>query len=276
MSFRQFEEPSHASLYRKYREKPPEHLIERIIQFLKEKYSGPLNLVVDLGCGSGQCTFFLAKYFNKVLGTDISEAQINEALEESSVRKCDNIEFRVSRAEEIALADKSVQLITACVSAHWFDLEKVYEEGRRVLCPGGVMAFLCMDGLIAEQGNDLQRNLEFANIMEYANSKIEPYYAPPVAHAFNKYRDITIPYDDLTREYGYEMSSTANLSMILGAIRSFSAFQTLCKVKGLEEGESFIQQVKTRFLDVANVPNDNINENVFTIKRRYFVVMARV
>lgn len=47
-------------------------------------------------------------------------------------------------------------------------------------------------------------------------------------------------------EYGYEMSSTANLSMILGAIRSFSAFQTLCKVKGLEEGESFIQQVKTR------------------------------
>lgn len=31
-----------------------------------------------------------------------------------------------------------------------------------------------------------------------------------------------------------------------------------------------------RFLDVANVPNDNINENVFTIKRRYFVVMARV
>lgn len=28
---------------------------------------------------------------------------------------------------------------------------------------------------------------------------MDPYFAPPAALAFNKYRDITIPYSDLTR-----------------------------------------------------------------------------
>lgn len=36
-SFRQFEEPDHALLYKNYREKPPARLIERIVEFLREK-----------------------------------------------------------------------------------------------------------------------------------------------------------------------------------------------------------------------------------------------
>lgn len=39
----------------------------------------PAELVVDVGCGSGQGTRFLAEHFKKVVGTDISEAQIQEA-----------------------------------------------------------------------------------------------------------------------------------------------------------------------------------------------------
>lgn len=37
------------------------------------------HLAVDVGCGSGQSTQMLAKWFEKVIGTDISEAQIEEA-----------------------------------------------------------------------------------------------------------------------------------------------------------------------------------------------------
>lgn len=37
------------------------------------------QLGVDVGCGSGQNTLLLAKYFEKVVGTDVSEAQIEEA-----------------------------------------------------------------------------------------------------------------------------------------------------------------------------------------------------
>lgn len=41
--------------------------------------ANPAELVVDVGCGSGQGTRFLAEHFKKVVGTDISEAQIQEA-----------------------------------------------------------------------------------------------------------------------------------------------------------------------------------------------------
>lgn len=39
----------------------------------------PTELAVDVGCGSGQGTRFLAERFGKVVGTDISQAQIQEA-----------------------------------------------------------------------------------------------------------------------------------------------------------------------------------------------------
>lgn len=39
----------------------------------------PAELAVDVGCGSGQGTHFLGEHFKKVVGTDISAAQIQEA-----------------------------------------------------------------------------------------------------------------------------------------------------------------------------------------------------
>lgn len=47
---------------------------------------------------------------------------------------------RVSQAEKINAADQSVQLVTACHAAHWFDLPAFYREVHRVLVPNGVLA----------------------------------------------------------------------------------------------------------------------------------------
>jgi ubiquinone/menaquinone biosynthesis C-methylase UbiE len=61
-----------------------------------------------------------------------------------------NYNKRTSSANKIPLEAGSVQLITASSAAHWFNLPQVYEEGRRVLCPGGVMAFLVQDCNVTE------------------------------------------------------------------------------------------------------------------------------
>ena len=42
---------------------------------------------MDIGCGSGQSTFGLAPHFKKVLGLDISEAQIAEAKKKAAAAK---------------------------------------------------------------------------------------------------------------------------------------------------------------------------------------------
>lgn len=48
--------------------------------------------------------------------------------------------FRVGTAEKFNLDDDSVQLVTACQCAHWFNLDTFYKEVGRVLQPGGVLA----------------------------------------------------------------------------------------------------------------------------------------
>lgn len=43
-------------------------------------------------------------------------------------------------AEATSAEDNSVQLITAAEAFHWFDQVQFFNEARRVLCPGGVIA----------------------------------------------------------------------------------------------------------------------------------------
>ena len=48
--------------------------------------------------------------------------------------------YRVSPAEDLKVENGSAQLITAMTAFHWFNHSKFFEEGLRVLCPGGAMA----------------------------------------------------------------------------------------------------------------------------------------
>lgn len=60
------------------------------LQFSCQK-DPPFELAVDVGCGSGQGTVLLAKHFTSVVGTDISPAQMEMALQHS---KEPNITYR--------------------------------------------------------------------------------------------------------------------------------------------------------------------------------------
>ena len=50
-----------------------------VIFIINSQVSEPYHLAVDVGCGSGQSTRPLAPYFKKVIGVDVSEAQIAKA-----------------------------------------------------------------------------------------------------------------------------------------------------------------------------------------------------
>ena len=77
---RQFEEVSHSQIYAKYRPVPPHSLVERIISLLGEEGGGRGEMVaLDVGCGSGQFTRLLPPHFSRVLATDISQSQVDQA-----------------------------------------------------------------------------------------------------------------------------------------------------------------------------------------------------
>jgi SAM-dependent methyltransferase len=52
----------------------------------------------------------------------------------------DKVTYWVEKAEHSSLASNSADLLTIANALHWFDFDVFYEEARRVLKPGGVIA----------------------------------------------------------------------------------------------------------------------------------------
>uniref|UniRef100_A0ACB8EDA1 Uncharacterized protein n=1 Tax=Sphaerodactylus townsendi TaxID=933632 RepID=A0ACB8EDA1_9SAUR len=144
MATRLFEGKEHASGYLKYRFSPPEKLQEVIFAYLDNKKVSSFQLAVDVGCGSGQSTLWMAKRFGKVVGTDISEAQIEEAKQAGHPA---NVSYLVSPAENLPFEDNSVDFIMAFAAVHWFDIPRFMKEVERVLKPSGCVALStnCLD-----------------------------------------------------------------------------------------------------------------------------------
>ena len=71
-----------AQLYALYRPGYPDTLRQGLVKYIQQRTTPPLSkqTVIDVGCGAGQSTFFLAKAgFGKVRGVDNSKAQVIQA-----------------------------------------------------------------------------------------------------------------------------------------------------------------------------------------------------
>ena len=94
MSVRIFEGQKHANIYSKFRPTVPQHVIKVVLKHLETRIpTKDWETAVDVGCGSGQGTNNLAKYFIKCYGFDVSPAQISEAKES---KHSDNVFYDVS------------------------------------------------------------------------------------------------------------------------------------------------------------------------------------
>ncbi|KAM9548954.1 putative methyltransferase isoform 2-T2 [Guaruba guarouba] len=196
MATQMFEARGHAAIYQKYRFAPGKELQRTILSYLREKGTNSAELVVDVGCGSGQGTRFLAEHFKKVVGTDISEAQIQEAWEGPSMP---NVSYIVCPAEKLPFKDASVDLLTSFTAAHWFDLEKFMREAKRVVRPGGCVAISTYTvdmslryGKCSEKLTQVFREL-WDLLLKYSHHRIK--------HVLEDYKEIfeALPFPDKKR-----------------------------------------------------------------------------
>ena len=140
----------HAHLYAKYRPSYPAEIFEEIYKYCIAGKADEtvLDVVVDVGCGSGQSTRPFSRYFRHVIGTDVSEQQIQSAIDKTKEIGIENnktieFKFKALPAEDLSfLENNSVDLITAAQAYQWFNLEVFNAEVRRVLKPGGTFAAL--------------------------------------------------------------------------------------------------------------------------------------
>ncbi|PNF30150.1 hypothetical protein B7P43_G01255 [Cryptotermes secundus] len=275
MSFHYFKAAGHATVYNKFRPKPPEELVKRIIDFLVEKISPPLVRAIDVGCGGGQSTDVLASFFQNVQGFDPSESQITEATRKN---KFHNVTYSVGHAEKIDCPDSSVQLITAAQACHWFDLPKFYAEAGRVLVPGGVLALY---------GYHLPRP-RYGSTHEELCSIVEKFYCTTLRNYvlaeskeayFGNYRSdefCKIPFVDgpIVRDESVSTKYNATVSDLVGYVSSWSAFQNYQNQEGEEKAADILLRLEQEIMDMIHTAMPP-HETHLELEYNYFLLMGR-
>jgi MPBQ/MSBQ methyltransferase len=98
--------------------------------------------VIDVGCGIGGTSRYLAKRFPdaRVTGITLSQNQVARGTELASERGIKNVEFKVMNALQMEYPDDTFDLVWACESGEHMPDKKAYvEEMTRVLKPGGTL-----------------------------------------------------------------------------------------------------------------------------------------
>ena len=103
------------------------------------------NIVLDLGCGTGRDSFFLAKHFDQVYGYDFSPEMIFVANKNKISDRKGNVYFETRDIEEDELPwdTNSIPFVNSAFGMSSFvqNLENLFREVRRVLMPHGIAIF---------------------------------------------------------------------------------------------------------------------------------------
>jgi ubiquinone/menaquinone biosynthesis C-methylase UbiE len=118
-----------SQLYAKYRPTYPQELYDYILQFVEQR-----EHAWDCATGNGQAANVLANYFKKVEASDISEAQLKNAIQRP------NIQYHVAPAELTPFPNGTFDLITVAQAYHWLQWKEFYMEATRVGKPNAIVA----------------------------------------------------------------------------------------------------------------------------------------
>ncbi len=167
-------------------------------------------LAWDCAAGSGQATMSLLPFFDHIIATDASAAQLSEASGHPKVS------YHVALAEQSGIAGASVDLITVAQAAHWFDLDRFYAEVRRVLAPDGVIGIWCY-GLHSIDDPAID-----GAIGRFYRDVIAPYWPPQRALIEEGYRTISFPFAEVSPP-AFDMVAHWTLPRLIGYLRTWSA-----------------------------------------------------
>lgn len=138
------------------------------------------ELAWDCATGNGQAATSLVHYFDDVIATDASEAQIKNAIPHA------RIAYRVAKAEDSGLLNNSIDIITVATALHWFDFEAFYAEAKRVLKPGGLLA--CWTYGWQRISPEIDRVMQY-----YGLDLLKDYWPPERKYVDSGYQDIPFP-----------------------------------------------------------------------------------
>ena len=172
---------------------------------------GGRELAWDCATGNGQAAIALAGYFERVIATDASSAQIAAAIVHPGVR------YRVATAEQSGLEAGTVDLVTVGQALHWFDTARFFAEAARVLVAGGCVAAWCYELCTVSPECDAVVERLYTDITG-------PFWPPERRLIEERYAGIDFPGTAIEAP-AFEMSTQWSADDMLGYLRTWSASQ---------------------------------------------------
>jgi ubiquinone/menaquinone biosynthesis C-methylase UbiE len=216
---------SQSKAYAAFRPTYPDELYTFIYRRVKN-----FDVVWDCATGNGQAAQHLCKHFKKVLATDISQQQLDEAF------TAPNIEYSLSKAEQTSFADQTFDLITVGQALHWINTDEFYKEVHRVSKPNGV---------IAVWGYSLLSVNEFVDPLfnEFYHHKVGQYWDAARRLVETEYSTIDFPFHN-KEEARFEIRVQWNREQFAGYLTSWSATQKFIKTNGQNPVPEFIKSIE--------------------------------
>jgi SAM-dependent methyltransferase len=168
------------------------------------------ELVWDCATGTGQAATELARWFDRVVASDASAAQVRKA------DRHEGIAYLAAPAEHVPLRSAVADLVTVAQALHWIELDPFYAETRRVLVPGGLLAVWTYGrhrvdgGAIDVQVDDFYQNI------------VGPYWPPERRWVEEGYSGLPFPFERVPL-VSPPMVEEWTLGQMLGYISTWSA-----------------------------------------------------
>jgi SAM-dependent methyltransferase len=223
-----------SSAYRRYRpDYPPElyHFLSAI--------APARELAWDCATGTGQAAKSLAGFFDKVIATDASSGQIENAVFDK------RIDYRVAHAEDSRLSSGSVNLVVVAQALHWFDINSFFCEAKRVLKDEGVIAVWSYN--LLKITKDIDSVIE--NFYEHVLGKYWPAERRLVEQGYDS---IAFPFRALPAP-AFSMSAQWSFDNLLGYLSTWSAVRRYTDVNGTDPLRAIADDLRNAWGDRATI-----------------------
>ena len=180
----------------------------------------------DCATGNGQAAVALAQWFDRVIATDASREQIEQAEPHSRV------EYRIATAEASGIDAGTIDLVTVAQAVHWFEFDAFYDEVRRVLRPGGALAVWGYGLMKIAPEID-------AVVDRLYGETLATHWLPERSYIEEGYRTLPFPLADVETP-PFEMLAEWRLNDVLGYLGTWSAvrrYEARHGVNPMEETE---------------------------------------
>lgn len=214
-----------SDIYAKYRPAYPQELYDFILKKVANK-----KIAWDCGTGNGQAAKELANAFEKVFATDISQKQIENAVQK------DNIFYSVQPAEQTNFPDNSFGLITVAQALHWFRFDDFYTEVTRVAKPNSFFAGWTYSLLhITKEIDEL--------ISDYHFNTLGNYWDAERKYVDEEYKNIPFPFARIsTPDFAIEYEWT--IEELEGYFNTWSALQKFIAANQYNPVDELIRCIK--------------------------------